>query len=429
MVLTETEVLNPRAIYLQLNALYRIVLATCVVSVSTACWRLPELDPSTPLAMGRAEFADSNYVAAIELFRVWVNDHPDDAGTWVMMGAAFEEVQMADSARSAYLRASGLRLPRGVRRDLDNRITMLERSAREMRARVAAEQEARLASAAPEPNTVAVFPLRYIGSREDRRPLERGLAHIFVSDLVRLDVMKVLERASVDLLVQEISLANTGWVDRRNGARSGRMLRAERVLQGSIVDVPGSERIHLVGALIETETLEYAGEGRVNDRPLEEIFDMERDVLFQILGQIGIVLTDVERELLAARPTANMQAFLAFSRGLIEEDRGNLVGAASEYREAVSLDPGFDDAAVRAEEVEGEIAAQNTRGAELAQVMTAVATDMGFLASQLGGVMPSGVGESGYGQGPPQERNPGSDVGGGDRLAKSGAVLIRIRRP
>ena len=81
------------------------------------------------------------------------------------------------------------------------------------------------------------------------------------------------------------------------------------------------------------------------------------------------------------RPTQNVQAFLAYSRGLEAEDRGDYTGAREAFGEAAGLDPSFRAAAQGASAASDlSIAAQQTT----AQVEAAVVQNEGVEAG--GGV-------------------------------------------
>ncbi|MEP0546712.1 MAG: hypothetical protein ABJF88_07265, partial [Rhodothermales bacterium] len=66
-------------------------------------------------------------------------------------------------------------------------------------------------------------------------------------------------------------------------------------------------------------------------------------------------------------PTRDLQAFLAFSRGLQEEDAGDFAAAAAAFAQAAALDPGFELAATRA----GEAAALSSAGGTVSAALGA----------------------------------------------------------
>jgi len=84
---------------------------------------------------------------------------------------------------------------------------------------------------------------------------------------------------------------------------------------------------------------------------LQQLFDMEKQVVMQLLQRLNITLSPAEQRALSERPTADLQAFLAFSRGLDAEDRGDYQAAEAAYNEAVARDPNFRAAKERRDEM------------------------------------------------------------------------------
>ncbi len=395
-----------------------------------ACAAPGSVSPADGLAQGRAALTAGDYLAARDAFRVWLATHRD-ARAKLGLAAAYEGLNRLDSARAVYTRVGETKVPGSVRRQLEGRLRLLARRELVEAARSAAANEAALASEPPRPNSVAVLPFRYLGTDEQLRPLERGLAQIVVTDLSQVGSLVLLERDAVQRLLDELRLAAAGLVDPATGARSGRLLRAERVIQGSFQDF-SSERLRVDGTAVVTSTATVAAAASADDQ-LRQLFDLEKTIVLQLLQQLGVPLTDAERERIAERPTANLQAFLAFSRGLDADDRDAFAEAAREYSAAARLDPGFRQAGERATN-----ATLMLRARELS--LTGVATlldprgELGFITDQLNYVMGSGMrsaerAQEPRGTGPPAGRDPVGDVGGEDRLGGFGTFLIIIRRP
>ena len=63
--------------------------------------------------------------------------------------------------------------------------------------------------------------------------------------------------------------------------------------------------------------------------------------MIDIAGDLGYPLTGAERQRVLENGTKSLTAFLAFSRGLEAEERGDFAAAARWYGEAVDADPGF----------------------------------------------------------------------------------------
>jgi TolB-like protein len=261
----------------------------------------------------------------------------------VYLGLSYEELGKLDSARASYNTAIGLAHDAKQRVEVEDHLTLLTRKELRQAARDAIAEEAKLSATPPAPNAVAVFPFRYVGSNEDLRPLGRGLTHLMITDLGKLPRLTLLERERVQALVDEMAMTDAGRVDPATGARSGRLLRAARVVQGSLQDIPGKTDLRLDAAVVDATNSSVVATGSGTDQ-LQQIFGVEKQVLFRLLDQMGIAITPAERRDLSERPTADMQAFLAFSRGLEAEDRGDYQAAEAGYSAALARDPNFRQA-------------------------------------------------------------------------------------
>ena len=82
------------------------------------------------------------------------------------------------------------------------------------------------------------------------------------------------------------------------------------------------------------------------DRKLTDIFSVESEVAKAIAEQLRAKLTGQEKQVIAAKPTDNPEAYDAYLRGLAftlkaANTAANVLGAQKYLREAVRLDPKF----------------------------------------------------------------------------------------
>ncbi len=114
---------------------------------------------------------------------------------------------------------------------IPERLTLLINQ--EMRSEVekALKLESALNQAGPEPGTVAVLPFVNRGD-PSQAILSKGLAAMLISDLSKVPNLRVLERAKLQMLADEIALSKSGLVDEQTTVRAGRILRAEKLLIG-----------------------------------------------------------------------------------------------------------------------------------------------------------------------------------------------------
>lgn len=291
-------------------------------------------------AAGRAEDARGTLERALEL-------RPDDPGAVFYLGLAYEDQQAYDQALAHYGRYIQTSRSAELRDALRRRIPVLEREQLRLAVRQALSQESELAQTRPQPRTVAVFPFVYAGASPDLRPLGRALAEFLVTDLSATDRLTVLERVRVQYLLDEMRLAESGYVDRTTAARSGRLLGAGRVVQGRIV---GDDRQVEVSAAVVGVGGDW--DGRIapvtEQDALPQFFDLEKRLVLALFRSLEIELTPAERERINRRPTENLQALLEFGLGLEAHDRGNFLQATEHFERAVALDPGFELARERA---------------------------------------------------------------------------------
>ncbi|MDZ7412089.1 MAG: hypothetical protein ONB15_00970, partial [candidate division KSB1 bacterium] len=67
-------------------------------------------------------------------------------------------------------------------------------------------------------------------------------------------------------------------------------------------------------------------------------------LVFRILSEMGVPLSQEERDAILVVPTENILAFLAYCQGLDYEDRGMFELARTAYARAAQLDPRFSAA-------------------------------------------------------------------------------------
>lgn len=254
----------------------------------------------------------------------------------VYLGLTSEATGRFEDAEGYYRAASSLSKTPTQQRELDRRLADLGRSRLRYEARLAIARESTFTVTAPEAGTVAVMPWAYVGSDESLRPLGYGVAQLVVTDLSRISALKLVERERVQVLLDELELASVGHVDPRTAARAGRLLRAERVVQGLVRQTRSG--VELETTVLRTADGSVEATVAVGDR-LERLFSLEKMIVMGILEQTGVRVTPAELRAISERPTQDLQAFLAASRGLEAEARPPLSNPGSLTRVASAVAP------------------------------------------------------------------------------------------
>ena len=207
-------------------------------------------------------------------------------------------------------------------------------------AKLALARESTLTAQPPEPSTLAILPVTIAGD-SSFQPLSRGLAEMLTSDLAMVRSLRLLERMQIGTLLDELKLAQSARADPATAARVGRLLRAERMVQG-VAAITQNGPVRMSAAVVRGDGTVRSG-AQVNGT-FKQLLDLEKQLVFGLATQLGIQLTDAERQRILRQGPKNLAAFLAYSQGLEALDRGDYRGAAAAFGAAARADPSFQAA-------------------------------------------------------------------------------------
>jgi len=332
---------------------------------------------SPSLRQGRSYLANDQYVPAIEALTDALNRDPGNARihrdlgiayykNWqyeqalselkkakqalskdslvvFYLGLLYERSEQYDKAIEEYSNYTKMRRYSRIRGQIERRIQLLARqqATQWAKERVRVEQEIDVASI-PD-NSVAVTYFRPLGVSKDLEPLHKGLADLLIIDLSMVESLRVVERNRLTEIYGELGLSSTDIVDQNTAPRVGKLLGASSIVTGAFTGL-GNEQWRIDPALGFIKAGDYKSlEGVEGELP--GFIRTEKELALKILEELGIEVTQTEREkILKNVPTESLNAFLAYSRGLDYADKRMYSQAAMEFREAISLDPGFDQA-------------------------------------------------------------------------------------
>ena len=318
----------------------KLQLPLVLLGAAVACARAPQPAPVTPFRLGAALAAAGRCDTATVVARAALTREPDNVLGPLVIGTCQEQADRYDEAVATYTDFVAQHpSARGVAA-LRAKAQLALRAAAEHTARQALVREAELANQPPQPATVAVLPLVIAGD-STVQPLSRGLAELITTDLAYIRTLRLLERLQIGMLLDELKLGQSERVDPATAARVGRLLRAERLVQGTAT-IPPRGPVQISATVV-------TGTGVV--RPVEQVtgpfpklLDLEKQVVFDLAAQLGFALTQAEREQILRQGPKNLAAFLAYSRGLEAMDRGDYDAAARHFKSAARADPSFQAA-------------------------------------------------------------------------------------
>ena len=349
-------------------------LAGCVAEapLTTADYRdrLPELEARTLREprnadalrdLGEAYAQLQRFEDARHLLQSAYDLDADDPQTLYYLGVAHEGVGLEAEALFVLGQYERVSPDSPFRPLMEARHTALRRAIarRELRTMLTMEDDLAAERAT---DAVAVFPFIYRGADPRFQPLGRGLGEMVTVDLATIGRLRVVERVRMQALLEEINMSQGEAFDPQTAPRLGRLVQSGRVVGGSFDVVGGDLQTDVVVWEWKDEPEPVLAEHRAD---LSALFRLEKEIVFGLVRELGIELTAAERDRIERVPTRDIQAFLAFSRGLQEEDAGNFTAASAQFEQAVRIDPGFEAAATRAGEAKAMSSAGGTVSAAL----------------------------------------------------------------
>ena len=190
-----------------------------------------------------------------------------------------------------------------------------------------------LDSRLPPEKSIAMLPFENLGRDPDNAYFAEGIQDEILTRLSKIADLKVTSRTST----QHYKTAPTNLPD------IARELGVAHILEGSVQKSSDGVRVNVQLIKAADDSHLWAD---TFDRKLTDIFSVESEVAKAIADQLRVKLTGREKEVVAAKPTGNPEAYDNYLRGLAYTLRtgnnsANALGAQKYLKEAVRLDPKF----------------------------------------------------------------------------------------
>ncbi len=298
--------------------------------------------------LGVAYYEKGNLTKAEDALKQ-ANQIQPDARIHLYLGLIYEKQEDYDKAINAYTTSLSLQ-PKGKTASMTRaHLDRLMSKKIEVDISRALENEANIDTDTIPENTIAVANFDASHLSPELAPIARGLAEFTSIDLAKVQSLTVVERLKLDMILQELKLGESGYVDPASAPRMGRLMGAQRLVTGLLMGI-GEEGLRLDAAIVNTIDSSSARPEGVEGE-LEKFFKVQKDFVFRIIDSLGITLTAEERDAISEVPTESYLAFLAYSRGLNYQSRGMYGAAEREFNKAVQLDGNFQQAGQRLQDV------------------------------------------------------------------------------
>jgi len=290
--------------------------------------------------LGIAYFRTKQFEKAVSKLSQAAKLNSRDQVSLFYLGVNYEFLQQLDKAAIVYRACSSLDIKDELKNELLARSQEIELKYSKKQIRDNLSELKNSNSHVTEPNSVAVLYFRNISEWRELTPLLKGLAEVLITDLGKVQLLKIVKRKKVQLLLDELHLTPSGLLDQLKMRDTGRMLGAGKLITGGIERVDNT-RIRLTAGVVDTKSGQLQGESVQAAGRLSEIPELEKILLVGLLKSLGVRLNSDEAKALQQFPTKNNLAFIAFSKGLDFEDRNIIRQAKYQYEKAINLDAEF----------------------------------------------------------------------------------------
>src|ERR1700720_1416083 len=185
---------------------------------------------------------------------------------------------------------------------------------------------------APE-KSIAVLPFENLSEDKANAYFADGIQDEILTRLSKIADLKVISRTSTQQYQSKPG----------NLSEIAKQLGVAHIVEGSVQKSGEAVRVNVQLIKAANDSHLWAD---TFDRKLTDIFSVESEVAKAIADQLRAKLTGQEEQVIAAKPTDNVEAYDAYLRGLAYTLKtgitaGNSLGAQKYLREAVRLDPKF----------------------------------------------------------------------------------------
>ncbi len=212
-------------------------------------------------------------------------------------------------------------------------------------------QQEKTMGAISTPNSIAVLYFNNKSGQDNLNPLQKGMAVMLITDLAKVEQLQVVERIRMQALLDEMDLGASGVVDAQTAPTVGKLLGAYFVASGDILAGSGQD-LGITSSVLDVPFETLTQQPSVTGA-LDQLFTLEKELLFNIVDQLQITLSPAKIAELKVPLSASSTALMALFLGIDHSDKGQYAQAAKMYEQALVEDPNLKMAKSALQELKG----------------------------------------------------------------------------
>ncbi len=172
--------------------------------------------------------------------------------------------------------------------------------------------------------------------------LTKGLSDAFEADFGELHDLKVVERDKIDFVLKEIMMSKEGLVDESTAVRAGKLLGAQIMVFGSVVQTDDKHARMMVKA-VKVETSEILATAERKGKP--DFFAMEEELVTDLAQKLNLAINpEIEHRIESNGTRNNEPPPDLYAQGLYYVDHYEYAKAYDCFKKAYDLDDTYSDA-------------------------------------------------------------------------------------
>jgi len=168
-----------------------------------------------------------------------------------------------------------------------------------------------------------------------------AIADNLTTDLSKIDKIKVVSRSSLKDVLKEQKFTHSGLVEQDKSIEIGKMVGANTLLSGDYTVFNGVLIINGQFTDIESGVIKSSVkvEGNFND-----LYLLQKQLAQKVLEELGVDIDEKDRIKISQVSTENVKALEKNYMGVIALDNEEVDNAIALFKEAVSIDPYYQEA-------------------------------------------------------------------------------------
>jgi TolB-like protein len=183
-------------------------------------------------------------------------------------------------------------------------------------------------------NTISILYFENTTADPEYQWLSKGLADMLISDLSGLQEITIIERASLEKLLEEQALSLTGLTDEGSAVEVGKLLQANQLIYGAYILNDDIIRIDIKLVSVENGTILHAFDVKGD---IDDIFELETELVTNLRQKLNLTEQAVPKK----SDTKSVDALARYYIAIDHLDHKRYTEAENEFIKATELDPLF----------------------------------------------------------------------------------------